>query len=95
MEKSSQIAWELVPLRHFFPLKVVPLIEVLLSMAIPCHKNGRLILRLGHFEERESSNMSLHRRCPSTYFGFLEEAYMCSTVLSGVERAFWLLEYDL
>jgi hypothetical protein len=30
MEKSSQIAWKLVPLRHFFPLKVVPLIEVLL-----------------------------------------------------------------
>jgi hypothetical protein len=30
MEKSSQIAWRIVPLRHFFPLKVVPLIEVLL-----------------------------------------------------------------
>jgi hypothetical protein len=30
MEKSSQIAWKIVPLRHFFPLKVVPLIEVLL-----------------------------------------------------------------
>jgi hypothetical protein len=30
MEKSSQIAWKVVPLRHFFPLKVVPLIEVLL-----------------------------------------------------------------
>jgi hypothetical protein len=30
MEKSSQIAWKLVPLRHFYPLKVVPLIEVLL-----------------------------------------------------------------
>jgi hypothetical protein len=30
MEKSSQIAWEIVPLRQFFPLKVVPLIEVLL-----------------------------------------------------------------
>jgi hypothetical protein len=30
MEKSSQIAWKLVTLRHFFPLKVVPLIEVLL-----------------------------------------------------------------
>jgi hypothetical protein len=29
MEKSSQIAWKCVPLRHFFPLKVVPLIEVL------------------------------------------------------------------
>jgi hypothetical protein len=32
MEKSSQIAWKIVPLRHFFPLKVVPLIEVLLYM---------------------------------------------------------------
>jgi hypothetical protein len=30
MEKSSQRAWKIVPLRHFFPLKVVPLIEVLL-----------------------------------------------------------------
>jgi hypothetical protein len=30
MEKSSQIAWKIVPLGHFFPLKVVPLIEVLL-----------------------------------------------------------------
>jgi hypothetical protein len=30
MVKSSQIAWKVVPLRHFFPLKVVPLIEVLL-----------------------------------------------------------------
>jgi hypothetical protein len=30
MEKSSQIAWKFVLLRHFFPLKVVPLIEVLL-----------------------------------------------------------------
>jgi hypothetical protein len=30
MEKSSQIAWKIVPLRHYFPLKVVPLIEVLL-----------------------------------------------------------------
>jgi hypothetical protein len=30
METSSQIAWRIVPLRHFFPLKVVPLIEVLL-----------------------------------------------------------------
>jgi hypothetical protein len=30
MEKSSQIAWKIVPLRHFFPLKVVPLNEVLL-----------------------------------------------------------------
>jgi hypothetical protein len=30
MEKSSQIAWKIVTLRRFFPLKVVPLIEVLL-----------------------------------------------------------------
>jgi hypothetical protein len=30
MEKSSQIAWKLVSLRHYFPVKVVPLIEVLL-----------------------------------------------------------------
>jgi hypothetical protein len=32
MEKSSQIAWKLVSLRLFFPLKVVPLIEVLLFL---------------------------------------------------------------
>jgi hypothetical protein len=31
MEKSSQIAWKIVPLRQFFPLKVVPLIKVLLE----------------------------------------------------------------
>jgi hypothetical protein len=30
MKKSGQIAWKIVPLRHFFLLKVVPLIEVLL-----------------------------------------------------------------
>jgi hypothetical protein len=30
MERTSQIACQIVPLRHFFPLKVVPLIEVLL-----------------------------------------------------------------
>jgi hypothetical protein len=30
MEKSSQIAWKIVSLRHLFTLKVVPLIEVLL-----------------------------------------------------------------
>jgi hypothetical protein len=39
MEKSSQIAWKLVPLRHFFPLKVVPLIEVLLYL-FSAFKNG-------------------------------------------------------
>jgi hypothetical protein len=30
MEKSSRIAWKIVLLRHFFPLEVVPLFEVLL-----------------------------------------------------------------
>jgi hypothetical protein len=34
MEKSSQIARKIVPLRHFFPLKVVPLIEVLLYLLL-------------------------------------------------------------
>jgi hypothetical protein len=34
MEKSSQIAWKIVPLAHFFPLKVVPLIEVLLYQTL-------------------------------------------------------------
>jgi hypothetical protein len=36
MEKSIQIAWKIVPLRHFFPLKVVPLIEVLLYGKSKC-----------------------------------------------------------
>jgi hypothetical protein len=35
MAKSSQIAWKLVPIIHFFPLKVVPLIEVLLYSVYP------------------------------------------------------------
>jgi hypothetical protein len=35
MKKSSQITWKIVPLRHFFPLKVVPLIEVLLYTVCP------------------------------------------------------------
>jgi hypothetical protein len=35
MEKSSQVAWKIVPLRHFFPLKGVPLIEVLLYSDVP------------------------------------------------------------
>jgi hypothetical protein len=34
MDKSGQKAWKIVPLRHFFPLKVVPLIEVLLYKGI-------------------------------------------------------------
>jgi hypothetical protein len=38
MEKSSQIAWKIVLLRHFFPLKVVPLIEVLLCIIFNFHK---------------------------------------------------------
>jgi hypothetical protein len=39
MEKSSQIAWKLVPVIQFFPLKVVPLIEVLLYIYDePCWK---------------------------------------------------------
>jgi hypothetical protein len=46
MEKSSQIARKLVPLRHFFPLKVVLLIEVLLysckeMQEKPTEKEGR------------------------------------------------------
>jgi hypothetical protein len=45
MEKSSQIPWEIVPLRHFFPLKVVPLIEVLLylqgSLKLIAHQSSR------------------------------------------------------
>jgi hypothetical protein len=34
MEKLSQIAWKIVLLRHFFPPKVVPLIEVLLYLVL-------------------------------------------------------------
>jgi hypothetical protein len=36
MEKSSKIAWKLVPLRHFSPLKIVPLIEVPLYIFFAC-----------------------------------------------------------
>jgi hypothetical protein len=43
MEKSSQIAWKIVPLRHFFPLKVAPLIEVLLYNE--CVFTGRIEIR--------------------------------------------------
>jgi hypothetical protein len=32
MEISSKIAWKIVPLIQFFPLKVFPLIEVLLYL---------------------------------------------------------------
>jgi hypothetical protein len=35
MEKSSQIAWRIVPLRHIFPLEFVPVIEVLLCLVSP------------------------------------------------------------
>jgi hypothetical protein len=38
MEKPSQIAWEIVPLIHLFPLKIVPLIEVL--MFCLCSQNA-------------------------------------------------------
>jgi hypothetical protein len=34
MEMSSQIAWKIVPFRHFFPLKVVPLIGIFLYIWI-------------------------------------------------------------
>jgi hypothetical protein len=40
MEKSSQIAWKIVPLRHFTPLKVVPLIEVLLFSKTTCSRKA-------------------------------------------------------
>jgi hypothetical protein len=46
MEKSSQIAWKLVPLRHFFPLKVVPLIEVLLYIIRYVVVTGLLCFKL-------------------------------------------------
>jgi hypothetical protein len=42
MEKSSQIAWKIVPLRHFFPLKVVPLIEVLLYHKEPSNAEAHI-----------------------------------------------------
>jgi hypothetical protein len=38
MEKSSQIAWRIVPLKDFFPPKVVPLIEVLLYTVYTVYK---------------------------------------------------------
>jgi hypothetical protein len=47
MEKSSQIAWKIVPHRPFFPLKLVPLIEVLLY-------NRFSLFQLGGTSEGES-----------------------------------------
>jgi hypothetical protein len=61
MEKSSQIAWKIVPLRHFFPLKVVPLIEVLLyiekdslhyMLCCSCHKK-----KVGVHEARDNARL--------------------------------------
>jgi hypothetical protein len=52
MEKSSQIAWKIVPLRHFFPLKVVPLIEVLLY----------LVWYSDEVEDRDPKNLKHHSR---------------------------------
>jgi hypothetical protein len=47
MEKSSQIAWKIVPLRHFFPLKVVPLIEVLLYIVSGIIDDGLNLIATG------------------------------------------------
>jgi hypothetical protein len=48
MEKSSQI-WKIVPLRHFFPLKVVPLIEVLLYWKnLPASQDSKGSLQIGN-----------------------------------------------
>jgi hypothetical protein len=44
MEESSQIAWKPVPLKYFSPLKVVPLIEVLLYSITIFYDNRNLIL---------------------------------------------------
>jgi hypothetical protein len=57
MEKSSQIAWKIVPLRHFFPLKVVPLIEILLY--IQMYNYVRLMRGLEVSKDRSY--------CPSGY----------------------------
>jgi hypothetical protein len=45
MDRSSQIAWKLVPLRHFFPLKVVPLIELLLYLKLQSVVQQAKVLR--------------------------------------------------
>jgi hypothetical protein len=55
MEKSSQIAWKIVPLRHFFPLKVVPLIEVLLYIC--CRWTM----------QRSAASLLIQRRRPSRF----------------------------
>jgi hypothetical protein len=58
MKKSSQIAWKIVPLRHFFPLKVVPLIEVLLYCPVArgdslCHNiTPSLRMSLDHLKSQ-------------------------------------------
>jgi hypothetical protein len=69
MEKSSQIAWKIVPLRHFFSLKVVPLIEVLLyrlwAYSIPPYKRSPYNVRIPLSD-------ILGRRRP---VGFVRESY--------------------
>jgi hypothetical protein len=47
MEKSSQIAWKLLPLRHIFPLKVVPRIEVLLYSTFAGFRGDPVMLANG------------------------------------------------
>jgi hypothetical protein len=47
MEKSSQIAWKFVPLRHFFPLEVVPLIEIILYKSLATSIKSRLVQHVG------------------------------------------------
>jgi hypothetical protein len=67
VQKSSQIAWKLVPLRHFFPLKVVPLIEVLLYRDTFCTETktpcGRKLLQPGCSQIKSERQRSTLCRC--------------------------------
>jgi hypothetical protein len=62
MEKSSQKAWKIVPLRHFFPLKVVPLIKVLL------YNSSRGDFRLKNCENRIAPDLHTCNAAHTTAF---------------------------
>jgi hypothetical protein len=91
MEKSSQIAWKIVPLRHFFPLKVAPLIEVLLyrpwgSLTPP--KRSMLLLESGTNEVRGAESFREEQGNP---IGALESEMESSGIFgSGIPGALCL-----
>jgi hypothetical protein len=69
MEKSSQITWKIVPLRHFFPLKVVPLIEVLLYSELLLSGTSNY---LADVPLRRKSTLKISGICPAYGFPYFK-----------------------